>query len=228
MRVLYHWPLDPASRQARLTLAEKGLDFDLQFVSPFEEDLELLSLNPSGLPPVLVEDRSQAEGGRIVVMETRAILEYLEETAPEPALLPENPAERAEVRRLAHWFDRKFEAEVNASLLAEKLGKRFAGGGAPDMAVIREGRDFLRWHCGYLNTLLEDREGLAGPRFTLADIVAAAHLSAIDYLGDIDWEHYPALKAWYERIKCRPAFRPLLKDRLPGAPPARWYAALDF
>ncbi|MEO1039168.1 MAG: glutathione S-transferase family protein [Pseudomonadota bacterium] len=228
MRVLYHWPLDPGSRQVRLALAEKGLKFDLQHVSPFEEDLELLTLNPAGLPPVLVEDRPQAEGGRAVIVETRAILEYLDDTQPDTALLPSDPIERAEVRRLASWFDRKFEAEVNAYLLAEKLEKRLAGGGSPDMAAIREGRDFLRWHCGYLNGLLEAREGLAGPRFTLADIAAAAHLSAIDYLGDIGWEHYPALKAWYERVKCRPAFRPLLKDRLPGVPPARWYAALDF
>ncbi len=228
MRVLHHWPLDPGSRQARIALGETKLAFQLQLVRPFDGDPELDALNPAGLPPVLVDDRPAAEGGRVVAVEARAILEYLAEIAPEAGLLPKSPAERAEARRIANWFDRKFEAEVNAWLLAEKLEKRFTGGGAPDMAAIREGREALRWHLDYLAGLLEAREGLAGPRYTIADIAAAAHLSCVDYLGDVPWDPYPGVKTWYERVKCRPAFRPLLDDRLPGVQPASWYAELDF
>ena len=225
MRILHHWPLDPWSRQVRLALAEKKLDFELEYQRFWDRPDDLLALNPTGLPPVLVEE---TEKGRTALCETRAILEYLEETHPEPALLPGGPADRAEARRLAAWFDVKFSAEVNAYLLHEKLEKRVQSLGAPDMESIRIGRDMLRWHLDYMCGLLDQRDGLAGPRFTLADLVAAAHLSCVDYLGDVSWDDFPAAKAWYQRLKCRPSFRPILADRLPGCPPVDGYQDLDF
>ncbi|MFW6412986.1 MAG: glutathione S-transferase family protein [Oceanicaulis sp.] len=225
MRVLHHWPLDPWSRQVRLALAEKQLSFELESWRFWESPEGLLALNPAGLPPVLEDD---APGGRVRLAEARAILEYLEEIKPEPPLLPKDPVDRAEARRIAQWFDQKFTAEVSAYLLFEKLEKRMQGLGAPDMEAIRAGRDYLRWHLDYVSNLLDVRDGLAGPRWTLADLVAAAHLSCVDYLGDVPWSDYPAAKAWYERIKCRPSFRGLLADRLPGVPPANGYQDLDF
>lgn len=221
MRVLHHWPLDPWSRQIRVALAEKGLAFEELTHRFWEAPDDLVRLNPAGLPPVLVEEP-------MVLCEARAILEYLEEVQPDPPLLPGSPAERAEARRLAQWFDGKFNAEVNAYLLHEKLEKRVQGLGAPDMEAIRIGRDYLRWHLDYMTILLEQRDGLAGPRYTLADLVAAAHLSCIDYFGDTPWDAFPPAKAWYQRIKCRPSFRAILADRLPGFPPADGYQDLDF
>ncbi|KAA5803789.1 glutathione S-transferase family protein [Alkalicaulis satelles] len=222
---LYHFALDPASRQARLALAEKGAAFEPVPASPWEADSALAALNPAGLPPVL---EHEDEGGMLRICGSRAILEYLEEISPEPALLPGGPAERAETRRLIDWFDRKYDGEVNAWLLHEKIEKRLQGLGAPDPAAIRAGRDALRWHLDYVGALLETREGLAGPRFSLADIAAAAHLSCADYLGEAPWDSCPPAKAWYQRIKCRPSFRAILADRLPGLAPADGYQDLDF
>ena len=126
------------------------------------------------------------------------------------------------------WFDRKFDGEVNAYLLHEKLEKRVQGLGSPDPAAIRQGREHLRWHLDHMAWLLESRDGLAGPRYTLADIAAAAHLSCVDYLGDVPWDEFEPVKQWYLRVKCRPAFRPLLTDKLPGTQPSEHYADLDF
>ena len=61
-----------------------------------------------------------------------------------------------------------------------------------------------------------------------ADLAAAAHLSAIDYLGDVPWSEDDAAKAWYARVKSRPSFRPLLSDWLAGVPASRTYVDLDF
>ena len=122
-RTLYHFPLDPASRQARLALGEKRLTFEPVTVRYWEEPAELSALNPSGLTPVLVEVEA---GRKLVVCEIRAILEHLEEQYPNPPLLGADPAERAEARRLMQWFDRKFDYEVNGLLLHEKLEKRLA------------------------------------------------------------------------------------------------------
>ncbi len=224
-RVLYHFPLDPASRQARLALAEKKLAFEEAIERYWEGRPEFRALNPSGLTPVLVEE---SDGGQLVICEARAILGHLEETEPEPALLSRDPGNRAEARRLMQWFDRKFDFEVNAYLVHEKMEKRLLRMGAPDYNALRQGREALKVHLIYLEKLTEERDWLAGNRLSLADIAAAAHISVIDYFGDIPWADYPSLKLWYSKIKSRPSFRPLLGDRQPGLAPAAHYADLDF
>jgi glutathione S-transferase len=224
-RTLHHFPLDPASRQVRLALGEKRLSFTEVQVRWWESPPDFALLNPSGVPPVLVE----IDGGdRVVICETRAVLEHLEEQNPEPALLGRAPAERAEARRLMQWFDRKFDAEVSGFLLHEKMEKRLLGLGAPALANIRAGRDALKLHMQYIERLLADRDWLAGKRISLADMAAAAHLSVIDYFGDVPWNDFPAAKTWYMKIKSRPCFRPLLADRWPGMAPAPHYHDLDF
>jgi len=156
------------------------------------------------------------------------VLEHLEETAPEPALLGRTAAERAETRRLLQWFDRKFDGEVNGFLLYEKMEKRLMGLGAPDLSGLRRGREALKTHLAYVETLLADRDWLAGRRLSLADFAAAAHISVIDYFGDVPWRDFSIAKTWYMKIKSRPCFRPLLADRWPGMPPAGHYDDLDF
>ena len=63
---------------------------------------------------------------------------------------------------------------------------------------------------------------------TLADLTAAAHLSCIDYIGDVPWAHNESAKTWYARIKSRPSFRSILADTVPGIAPVETYANLDF
>jgi glutathione S-transferase len=225
VRTLHHFPLDPASRQARLALGEKRLAFQAVVVHYWEQPEDFTALNPSGLTPVLVEE---TPGDRVVVCEIRAILEHLEHQAPAHDLLGPSPADRAETRRLMQWFDRKFDAEVNACLLHEKLEKRLQKLGAPDLFNIREGRDALRFHLHYLESLLYARDWLAGRSLSLADFAAAAHISVLDYFGDIPWRDFDLVKTWYMRIKSRPAFRPILADRWPGFAPSGGYDNLDF
>jgi glutathione S-transferase len=224
-RTLHHFPLDPCSRQARLALGEKRLPFRDIVERYWERPESLASLNPSGLTPVLVETRGASQ---VIACESRTILEHLEEQYPEPPLLGPEAGERAEARRLVHWFDRKFDYEVNALILHEKLEKRLLGLGAPDPGALRAGREALKAHLAYLDGLLGERHWLAGDRLSLADIAAAAHLSVIDYMGELPWSAAPAVRTWYAKFKSRPCFRPLLSDRLPGLPPSAHYHDLDF
>jgi glutathione S-transferase len=224
-RTLHHFPLDPASRQVRLALGEKRLAFTEIAVRYWERPRELTKLNPSGMIPVMVES---GEGEPLVLCESRAILDHLEETNPEPALLGRDARERAEARRLITWFDRKFEYEAGGFLLHEKIEKRLLGLGAPELANLRQGREGLKTHLIYIEKLLDDREWLAGKRLSLADFAGAAHLSVIDYFGDVPWGDFPSAKTWYMKLKSRPCFRPLLTDRWPGLAPAAHYDDLDF
>lgn len=224
-RTLHHFPLDPASRQVRLALGEKRLPFVDNVVRYWEQPKEFLALNPTGVPPVLVERQN---GQDLVICEVRAILEHLDETVPQPPMLGREPAERAEARRLMQWFDRKFNDEVNAFLLHEKLEKRLLKMGAPDLYSMRQGRDALRVHLSYMEKLLQTRDWLAGKRLGYADFAGGANISVLDYFGDIPWRDFPAVKTWYMTLKSRPAFRPILADRWPGLAPAGHYDDLDF
>jgi len=222
MRYLHHFCLQPFCRTLRIVLREKDLDFELVEERPGERREELLRLNPSGEVPVLVEPDGAAYA------DCQAIVEYLDEIYPEPSLIGRSAGARAEIRRLAAWFDRKFDREVSSRLLDEKIVKRRVRNGQPDWPAIRVAGANLGIHLEYIAWLADRRTWLGGEHFSLADIAAAAHLSIVDYLGDIPWERHPEAKDWYARVKSRPSFRPLLADHLPGAPPPAHYADLDF
>lgn len=222
MRVLYHLPLSPFARKVRLVLGEKKLPFELQLEKVWERRPEYLELNPAGTVPTLVEENG------LVVPDSGVICEYLEEAYPDAPLLGRTRAERVEVRRLVAWFDGKFAREVTTNLLGEKFMKRLSGRGNPDANALRAGYANMRGHLEYLGWLSETRKWLGGDALSLADFAAAAHLSALDFAGDVDWSISPAAKDWYARVKSRPSFRPLLADRVPGVIPPAHYADLDF
>ncbi|MBT3915188.1 MAG: glutathione S-transferase family protein, partial [Rhodospirillaceae bacterium] len=175
MRTLYHLWLSPFSRKVRLVLAEKNLDFRMEVEQTWERRHEFLALNPTGEVPVLVEPDNT------VLADSMAICEYLEEQTPEPNLIGKRPYDRAEVRRLVAWFDQKFNFEVTDKLVNEKVMKRFLGLGEPDSREIRAAQANIHTHLDYITFLTDRRFWLAGEQMTLADIAAAAHISAVDY-----------------------------------------------
>lgn len=223
MLTLYHHPLCPFSRKVRIVLAEKKLEFEARVEKAWEARPEFLALNPAGTVPVLVED------GGTVLAESTAIVEYLDETRRDMPLLPADPVGRAEVRRLVGWFDVKFNAEVTVNLVGEKVFRRLSSQRSePDSRAIRAGFGAIHHHLDYVAWLCERRTWLAGSAYSLADIAAAAHISCVDYLGDVPWDRHPGAKDWYARVKSRPSFRALLADHLSGLIPPRHYADLDF
>jgi glutathione S-transferase len=222
---LHHHPLDPPSRRVRLALGEKGMAFEPVIEKPWEPRPEYLELSPAGEIPTL---EIEEEGLSLVLSNATAICEYLEETQKGPSLLGEDPVFRAEVRRLVHWFEFKMFSEATALIVGEKAMRRLQGAGQPDSNLLRAGLHNIHGHMDYIAWLTQRRNWLAGDDLTLADLAAAAQLSAIDYLGDVPWDQHPETKEWYARIKSRPCFRPLLGDHIPGLLPPKHYANLDF
>ena len=229
MLTLFYHQLCPFSRYVRLILGEYGIEVRLVEERFWERREEFLLLNPAGQIPVLVADGQPAIPGASI------IAEYIEETHTaerENHLLPATPGERVEVRRLASWFNDKFHSEVSGPLVTERVFKRHMtleqGGGPPDTEAMRAARNNIRYHLAYIGWLVRTRDWLAGDRLSLADLAAAAHLSAADYLGDVPWTADEAAKNWYARVKSRPSFRAILADTLAGLPTAKSYADLDF
>lgn len=203
-------------------LGEKRLPFELMMERVWERRPDYLAVNPAGTVPMLVEENG------LSIPNSSVICEYLEEAYPDTPLLGRTLAERVEVRRLVAWFDEKFASEVTQNLLHEKVMKRIAGRGNPDGNALRAGYANIRYHMSYLDWLAETRKWLAGPTLSLADFAAAAHLSCLDFINDVDWSKAPAAKDWYARMKSRPCFRALLNDRVTGIVPPDHYADLDF
>ncbi|HWW47385.1 MAG TPA: glutathione S-transferase family protein [Xanthobacteraceae bacterium] len=230
MLTLFHHPFCPHSRFIRLVLGEYRIDVALEEERPWERRNEFLVMNPAATIPILSGEGFPPVPGVAVISE------FLDETAgaarEDRRLMPVAPEDRIEVRRLASWFNDKFFVEVSGPLVTERIYKRYMsqsdGGGPPSADAIRVARANLRYHLAYIGWLARSRNYLAGDRLTYADLAAAAHLSAIDYLGDVPWIEDEAAKAWYARIKSRPSFRPLLAEWLAGVPASRTYTDLDF
>ena len=230
MLTLFHQPLCPRSRYVRLIFGEYGIEARLVEERFWERHEQFLLLNPAAELPVLVTEGQPPVPGATI------IAEYIEETLPadngEDRLLPPAAGRRVEVRRLASWFNDKFYAEVSGPLVTERVFKRHMtreqGGGPPDTEALRAARHNIRYHLAYIGWLVRTRDWLAGDRLSLADLAAAAHLSAADYLGEVPWNEDEATKNWYARVKSRPSFRPILAETWPGLAPASSYTNLDF
>jgi len=206
-------------------LAEKKLDFSPEIERFWEKRPEFLKLNPAGQIPIFVDLNGS------VICDSTAIAEYLEDAYPERPLIGEGLIQRAEVRRLVGWFDSKFAQEVSVVLLMEKNIKRYLSvqtNSGPNSGAIRQAQGLVHYHLDYVSWLIDRRNWLAGDEFSLADVTAAAHLSVVDYMGDIFWDKHPVAKDWYARIKSRPTFRNFLHDRVPGLAPSSHYSDLDF
>ena len=214
MRRLIHLMLSPSCRLARLMVGEKRVACDPK-----------LSEDPKNPMPVFVDmDGTSVEG-------VWAILDHLEHHYPDHPLAPEDAAERRESLRWLDWAMGAFHEQVTQRIAYEKGGQRFTGAPhrrAPDMNLIRAGREELRVSLPAIGHAAETNGYLAGRAPSLGDFAVAAQLSVLDYLGEVPWTEFPAAAEWYVRIKSRPSFRSLLGDRVPGQPPASHYADLDF
>ncbi|PLW77765.1 glutathione S-transferase family protein [Cohaesibacter celericrescens] len=230
MLLLYHNLMSVPSRFVRLVLAECKAGAELTEILPWDRKEDFLLVNPAGSVPVLRENDGPP------VCSASVIAEYLDETRGYSLgtrrLLPDHPNGRAEVRRLMQWFLEKAVDESGQFFIEEKIYKRMRrpgeGGGPPDSTTLRAARGNLKIHLKYIAYLAERRNWLAGEQFSYADLAAGAFLSTIDYLGEVPWDKEPVVKDWYQRIKSRPAFRPILADSIKGIPAANHYMDLDF
>jgi glutathione S-transferase len=199
--LLYHDPRAPNPRRVRIFLAEKGVAYDtieVSIAAAEHQKPEFRRKNPLSLLPVL-----ELEDGR-VLRESMAICRFLEETYPEPNLFGADVWERA----LIEQWNRHAELE-----LLLPIAQVFRNTNAFWNGRIRQAPEFgeiMREQvCGRFDWLegeLSQREYLAGPRFTVADITA---LCAVDF-GKVSnlrikAETHPQLAAWHARISARPS-----------------------
>jgi glutathione S-transferase len=214
MRRLIHLMLSPNCRLARLMVAEKRVACD-----------QVAAEDARNCLPVFVEmDGTRCEG-------VWAILDHLEANYPDRPLAPDDAEERRACLRWLDWAMGPLHEHVTQRIVYEKANQRFTGAPdrrGPDMNAIRQGREELKLALADISKAVETNGNLAARAPSLGDFAVAAHLSALDYFGEVPWEAFPAAAEWYVRLKSRPSFRSLLSDRVPGQPPVSHYAELDY
>ena len=117
--VLYHYPLCPFSRKVRFVLNEFGFTYKLKEVKFWKRNVELLKLNPLNEIPVLIDQENDA-----VIIDSFVIAEYLDakynkesNSLLKLSFLSQDEVQKAEIRRLEMWFDKKFYNEVSKYIL---------------------------------------------------------------------------------------------------------------
>ena len=211
---LYTFFLSSAAYRVRIGLALKGLTYDAEFVHLARDGGEqhrpaYSTLNPERLIPLLVEDE-------FVLSQSLAILEYLEETHPEPALLPGSPRERARVRALAASVCCDIHPLQNLRVrryLADELKQ-------DEAAVLRWTQHWIdRGLSALETTLAKGPRGGAfcyGDRPTLADVCLVPQLAnAVRYRCDLG--KYPTLVAIRDRCNALEAFQRAAPENQPDA-----------
>ena len=206
---LYCFPIAPNPTRVRLYLAEKRAAGGSLAVSEQQVDLRAgqqreaahLARHPLGKLPVLELDDGS------FLCESLAIIEYLEELEPEPALIGRTPEQRARVREL----ERIAELAVLGPIAGIVHATRSPLGLPPAPELAAQARARLPDGLGVLETRLSDaRPFLAGATVSIADCTLAAALQFARF-GGVEWPGaLPHLARWDERYRARPPARAVL------------------
>ena len=182
-----------------------------------------IDMNPSGNLPVIEIDKFSS-----ILVGNYSIIEYMVEKFENFYFMPKSIDERCLVRKDISWFNDKFYREVSKILVDEKMIRLLMHAGAPRSAFIMAAKANLNQHFKLLSTYLGSRSYVSTEKLSCSDIVAASHISTVDYFGEINWDRWPLIKEWYSIVKSRPSFQAILQDRISGFVPPLHYSNLDF
>ncbi len=205
MLKLHHLDRSPFCWKVRMVLEEKNVPYRLVVPEKKTEDPAFVRLNPFRLTPVL-----ELQDGT-TIYESTVINEYLEDAYPEPAMLPEDPYDKARVRMIEDTTDqylyvalrdfRMAQFEYAPPFLLRKKADEV------DRKLLESSRVKLHEHLPRLESELAGRKYFGGVMFSLADVALAPPLTAsLKLLGVLPDKRYPLIAAWSARIVERASY----------------------
>mgnify|MGYP001291346213 CR=1 FL=1 len=221
MITLHHYYLCSSSRYIRLILEEHKITYSTQLENYWKPQKDFLKLNPAGYLPVILNKEN------FPIVGANACLEYIKDLNLKPDLFVDSYKDKAEIYRLHHWFDTIFKKEVLDPIIYEKVFSRIVENIVPNSENIRAALQNLDFHSKYFNYLLDNKNYFIKDKLTYLDLLAAANLSVLDYLGLLNLKTNKNVKEWYLKIKSRPSFKTLLKDQIVGLNPHENYKSID-
>lgn len=195
MLTFYHTPLSINSRRVWVALLEKNLPFEAIVMNLGGDQLQpdFLSLNPFHHIPVLVDDG-------FTVIESFAILDYLEAKYPTPSLLATTPEDIATLRMVEMVTVNELVPAINP------LIKKMMGFGQESEEAIAQAKQKAEVVLKFYADKLADQPFFCGDQLTLADVVAGTFAPWFEQLG-LPMTNYPTLQAWTDRLMDRPAWQ---------------------
>ena len=211
--ILYGGAVSPFVRKVRVVLVEKGLDYKLDQVSPFNPPPEFLAISPLKRIPVL-RDTDHAEPNTLP--DSSIICDYLETKFPKPALYPADPFERAKALWYEEYADSAMAAAIGPGLFFERIVKRMMRS-QPDEALCQKSlTEKLPPVFDHLEIEVAGKEYLAGGTFSIADISVGTQFVNLIHAGEsVDSARWPKLAAYVARIHARPSFKALIEEESP-------------
>jgi glutathione S-transferase len=208
--IVYGGSVSPFVRKVRVMLAEKGVEYTLEQVSPFNPPPEFLAISPLKRIPVL-RDTDVAEPNTLP--DSSIICDYLEHKFPKPALYPADPFERAKALWYEEFADSAVAGNVGTGLFFERIVKRMLRG-QPDEAVCQKTlTEKLPPLFDHLEHEVGNKEFLAGGMFSIADISVGTMIVNFNHAGEtIDATRWPRFAAYIRRIHERPSFAALIEE----------------
>lgn len=233
---LYHSGVSNCSMRVRITLEEKGLPWTSHHLDILRKEHitpEYFGINPNGLVPTLVHD------GKVII-ESDDIIEYLDDTFPQPSLRPPDGPDRqimnSWLRRATaihlkavktHIYEKRIRSKMVQSIEEkdryEKLQKntsllefhRKSSSNSFTQHELDAAKATLDECFAELNKELETREWLAGQSFSLADIAWVPLRFTLHVLADYSFESFSNVAAWGQRIETRPSYKQAVLDWWP-------------
>ena len=207
MIALYGHPFSSYTWKALIALYEHDLPFDFHLLEPSHPDnLAFVARHqPAGQMPVLDHD------GRIVI-ESNAVVEYVDLISGTPRLLPRDPLAAIEVRQMADVFD-DYVMDTAQPVVSNALRPE----AERNPADVRDAGKRLLRNYAWLDRWLAGREWAAGETFSLADIAAAPALFYADWIQRIP-EAHTALKDYRTRLLARPSVERAVDEARPYRP----------
>ena len=223
---LIHHQLCPLSRQIRVLMDELQLEYTLTKEDYWVSKPSAGKAHAIRILPILEPDTDGNED--VVISGYYPIIEFLHENFKDFFLMPSSVAERSKVRHCLLWFNEKFLREVSKVIVDEKVIRPITKSGEPRGEYLRIAKNNLNYHFHILEQTLDKQSYVTSEKLTAADIATGAHISIVDYFGEIAWDMWPCIKEWYAILKSRPSFRAILADRIPGLSPPKYYDDPDF
>lgn len=204
---VYGAPLSPFVRKLRLLLAEKGLDYQLQIVAPFNQPDWFFEISPLGRIPGFRD-------GELSLADSSVIAQYIEEQHPETvALYGHSAAERAQIRWLEKYADYELAPLTTFCVFVNRALNPTMGKPCDEAAVQKAIEDKLPRHFDYLEKTLAGNDYFVGNRLSLADLAFACQVINMEHgNAQIDAARWPGLAALQARLCQRDSVQAILPD----------------
>jgi len=191
----------PFVRKVRVVLAEKGLAYELEPVSPFGADAEFRKLSPLGKIPAMTD-------GDATLPDSSVICAYLERKYPERPIYPKDPYAYGRALWFEEFADSALVAVIGPKVFFQRIvNPMFFNRPCDDAMVEKALAEELPPLLDYLEGQIGAGDGIVDGRFSIADVAIASMFVNLQHAGeDIDAARWPKLAAHVARVHARPSF----------------------